>query len=190
MVDPLGECRSIRSECRLYPRHRGAVLCCQPAGQTAAIDTISPLSFSWNCLKRHRSEYYARLMAVRQEGNWEGWLQFFLRGVAETAEEATDTARAIVAMREAHHELLRTRASGVNEARLLDLLFQRPLVNVALVARLLDVTRVTATRLVDQLSQAGLLEEITGRKRDRVFRYTPYWRLFQDVDELDDVGGL
>ncbi|MGI8975727.1 MAG: Fic family protein [Thermomicrobiales bacterium] len=142
-----------------------------------------PLLYLSTYLKHYRAEYYARLMAVRQEGDWEGWLQFFLRGVAETAEEATDTARAIVHLREEHYGLLRNRGAGANEVRLLDLLFQRPLVNVALVRQLLGVTNVTATRLVDQLAGDGLLDEITGKKRNRVFRYTPYWRLFQDENE-------
>jgi Fic family protein len=129
-----------------------------------------PLLYISTYLKHHPAEYYARLMAVRQEGDWEGWLQFFLRGVAETAEEATHTARAIVHLREENHGLLRDRGAGANEVRLLDLLFQRPLVNVGLVRQLLGVTNVTATRLVDQLASDGLLDEVTGRKRNRVFR--------------------
>ena len=55
-----------------------------------------PLLYLSHYLKRHRSEYYDRLMAVGEAGDWEGWIKFFLRGVAETAEEATETARAIV----------------------------------------------------------------------------------------------
>ncbi len=57
-------------------------------------------------------------MAVRQEGDWEGWLQFFLRGVAETAEEATDTARAIVSLREDHQQLVYAGGLGTNGALL------------------------------------------------------------------------
>lgn len=123
-------------------------------------------------------------MAVRQDGDREGWLRFFLRGVAETAEEAIDTAQAIVRLREDHHKHLQKRGAGVNDVRLLDLLFQRPLINVALVMNQLEVTHATAGKLVGQLMDAGLLDEITGRKRNRVFRYTPYWRLFQDVGEI------
>ncbi|TAK67226.1 MAG: Fic family protein, partial [Dehalococcoidia bacterium] len=59
-----------------------------------------PLLYLSNFLKRNRVEYYDRLMAVRTAGDWEGWLRFFLRGVAETAEEATLTARSIVSLRE------------------------------------------------------------------------------------------
>ncbi|MBA2277951.1 MAG: Fic family protein [Chloroflexia bacterium] len=143
-----------------------------------------PLLYLSTYLKYHHAEYYDRLMAVRNEGNWEGWLRFFLRGVAETAEEATETARAIVRLREEHRSLLQEFGLGSNELRLLDVLFQRPLVNIKLVSSLLDVAHATASRLLDRLAGLGFVDEITGRQRDRVYRYTPYWRLFQEPESL------
>jgi Fic family protein len=140
-----------------------------------------PLLYLSTYLKHHRTEYYDRLMAVRSEGNWEGWLRFFLRGVAETAEEATETALAIVRLREEQRTLLHEHGLGLNELRLLDMLFQRPLVNIGLVSALLDVAPVTASRLIERLAGLSLLNEITGRQRNRVFRYSPYWHLFQDT---------
>ena len=89
-----------------------------------------PLLYLSYYIKRHKAEYYDRLMAVRQDGNWEGWLRFFLRGVAETAEEATATTEAIVHLQEEHRVLLQDEGLGLNGLKLLDLLFQRPLVNV------------------------------------------------------------
>jgi len=144
-----------------------------------------PLLYLSTYLRHRRQEYYDRLMAVRDEGDWEGWLRFFLLGVAVTAEEAADTARAIVQLREVHRELLRARNLGLNEVRLLDFLFQRPLVNVRLVSELLEISDVTGSRVIDRLVQAGLLEEISARRRNRIFRYAPYWRLFQDAQEPD-----
>jgi len=131
-------------------------------------------------LKRHRAEYYDRLTAIRSSGDWESWLRFFLTGVAETAEEATATARAILDLREQHRRLIQERTSGVNGLRLLDLLFERPLVHVNLVKDSLGIAFVTANKLVEQLEGVGLLEEITGRKRDRIFSYSPYVALFRD----------
>lgn len=142
-----------------------------------------PLLYLSTYLKHYRAEYYARLMAVRQEGDWEGWLQFFLSGVAETAEEATNTARAIVSLREDHQQLVYAGGLGTNGALLLDFLFRRPLVNSALIADQLGINFSTANRLIGHFERIGLLDEITGRKRNRVFRYTPYWRLFQDESE-------
>jgi Fic family protein len=141
-----------------------------------------PLLYVSDYLRVHRAEYYDRLTAVHDEGNWEGWLRFFLRGVAETAEEATETARAIVSLRERHRQQLLEHGFGHNELRFLDLLMQRPLVNVKLVQDMLGVVDMTASRLIERLTGLGLIEEITGRRRNRVFRYAPYWHLFQDTE--------
>ena len=139
-----------------------------------------PLLYLSYYIKRHKAEYYDRLTAIREDGNWGGWLRFFLRGVAETAEEATTTAEAIVGLREEHREFLQNEGLGLNGLRLLDLLFRRPLINVNLVKDRLDVAFRTANDLVDRLVTLELLEEITGGQRNRVFRYTPYWRLLED----------
>lgn len=139
-----------------------------------------PLLYLSHYLKRHRGEYYDRLMAVRGAGDWEGWLRFFLRGVAETAKEATVTAGAIVELRERHRTLVQEDRSGGNGLRLLDLLFQWPLVNVNFVKDRMKVTFVTANRLVKRFERLGLLEESTGRQRNRIYRYTPYLRLFEE----------
>ena len=67
------------------------------------------------------AEYYDRLMAIQEDGDWEGWLRFFLLGVASTAEEATETARAILQLREAHRRLIQDEGLGSNGLRFLDL---------------------------------------------------------------------
>lgn len=127
-------------------------------------------------------------MAIRNSGDWESWLRFFLAGVAQTAEEATVTARAILNLREEHRRVVRDRIGGVNGVRLLDLLFERPLVHVNLVKDRLGVAFVTANKLVEQLAGLGIVDEITGRKRDRTFRYTPYVALFRDEPPAADEG--
>ena len=146
-----------------------------------------PLLYLSYFLKRNRAEYYDRLMAIRETGDWESWLRFFLRGVAQTAEEATQTARAIVQLREQHRAQAREHQLGDNGQKLLDLLFYRPIINVNLVKDSLDISFATANRLVNQFEQFGLLEEITGAQRNRRFRYQPYLTLFaeptMDLDE-------
>jgi Fic family protein len=147
-----------------------------------------PLLYLSVYLKRNRAEYYDRLMAIRTSGDWESWLRFFLTGVAQTAEEATATARAILDLREEHRRLIQEKTSGVNGLRLLDLLFERPLVHVNLVKDSLGIAFVTANKLVEQLEGLGILEEITGRRRDRIFSYTPYVALFRDEPPGADEG--
>ncbi|MPZ98746.1 MAG: Fic family protein [Dehalococcoidia bacterium] len=152
-----------------------------------------PLLYLSYYLKQHRAQYYDRLMAIRVDGDWEGWLRFFLRGVAATAAEATETARTIVTMRERHRSLVEQAGLGLNALRLVDLLFERPLVNVNLVKDHLGpegVAFATANGLVADFERLGLLREITGGKRNRQFRYEPYLELFRDpaFDEDGDVG--
>lgn len=141
-----------------------------------------PLLYMSHYLRRHRHEYYDRLMAVRQVGDWEGWLRFFLRGVGQTAEEATSTARSIVNLREDHQARLEAHGLGLNGLRLLDLLFDRPLVDVNLVSDRLGISFVTASRLVGELERLSLVEEITGGRRNRRFRYTAYLALFREEE--------
>jgi len=138
-----------------------------------------PVLYLSHYLRQNRAEYYDRLTAVRRRGDWEGWLRFFLRGVAGVAEGATGTARSILSLREVHRELIQG-SVGVSGLRLLDLLFERPLVNVNLVKDRLGVAFATANNLVSQLEDAGLLLEITGGRRGRIFRYEPYLSLWRD----------
>ena len=121
-----------------------------------------PLLYLSYYLKLHRLEYYDRLMAVRRTGDWEGWLRFFLRGVAETAGEATQTAERIYALREQHRTLVLD--FGANGLRLLSELFRRPLVNINSVASRLEVTFPTASRLVSRFEEVGILREVTGQR--------------------------
>lgn len=140
-----------------------------------------PLLYLSLYLTRHKPEYYERLMAIRDYGDWEGWLKFFLQGVAEVANQATDTARRILQLREEHRDFVSQHIRGsANGLRLLDFLYQRPVVSVGLVTRELAVSNPTANKLVNQFNNAGLLVEITGRQRNRLFSYESYLSLFED----------
>ncbi|HXP37814.1 MAG TPA: Fic family protein, partial [Solirubrobacteraceae bacterium] len=143
-----------------------------------------PLLYLSYYLKLHRTEYYDRLMAVRTKGDWEGWLRFFLRGVAETAREAAETAERIFELREAHRALVMQQL-GANGLKLLALLFKQPLVNINLVTQELGVTFPTASKLVKGFEELGILREVTGQARSRVFRYDPYLALFDEPQELE-----
>lgn len=147
-----------------------------------------PLLYLSLFLKLHRSEYYDRLMAIRRDGNWEGWIKFFLRGIAEVSQSATDTARAIMTMHETHRQLIGEKLGGraAFGMRLLDYLFEQPLVSVHMVKKRLECSFVTANKLVEQLEDLKLLRETTGWQRNRRYRYDPYLALF---DALALTGG-
>ncbi len=141
-----------------------------------------PLLYLSHYLKRHRSKYYDLLQAIRDEGDWEGWMKFFLRGVAEVSDEATTTARRIVQLREEHLRLIGSNfgRSTANALKLLEELFKRPIVQVNSVADLTHLAFPNANRLVSRFVELGMLKEVTGRTRNRLFRYSPYIALFED----------
>jgi len=137
-----------------------------------------PLLYLSLYLKAHRQEYYDRLNAIRVEGDWEGWLRFFLAGVADVADGATRTARAILDLREEHRRLVASKARKASSAHaLLDMLFMNPIVTPSAVQHGLECTFKTANTLVNDFVAWGLLEETTGKQRNRRFRYGPYLAL-------------
>jgi Fic family protein len=109
-----------------------------------------------------------------------------LRGVAETAKQAVETAERIFELRERNRSLAMD-AIGSNGLKLLSLLFRRPLVSVNVVRRDLDVSFPTANRLVARFEELGLLREVTGQRRSRLFRYEPYLQLFDEPVSDDDA---
>ncbi len=136
-----------------------------------------PLLYLSYYLKMNRQEYYDRLMSVRLKGDWEGWLKFFLRGVAEVSEYATLTARKILEMREGHRREFGDNALHV---RLLDYLLEHPLTNVKRVSEALSVSYATAKNAIERLESAQVMVEITGFQRNKIYPYQPYTRLFAE----------
>ncbi len=141
-----------------------------------------PVLYLSHYFKRYRQDYYDRLQAVRDQGDWEGWLAFFLRGIAVTSAEAAETARRILSLREDHRAASTAhlgRAAG-NGHRVLESLYDKPILGVADVESLTKTSYPAANTLVARLVDIGILEEMTGNARNRRFRYGPYVRLFSE----------
>jgi Fic family protein len=141
---------------------------------------FKPVLYLSYYFKRHRAAYYERLQAVRDSGDWEGWLAFFLRGVAEVSAQATETVRRILALRETHRALITEhfgRAAG-NGHRVLEYLYERPIVSVNQVKELIATAYPAANALVSKMEEHGILREFTGQSRNRRFRYEAYIALF------------
>jgi Fic family protein len=139
-----------------------------------------PVLYLSHYFKRHRQEYYERLQAVRDTGDFEGWLAFFLRGVSEVSVEAADTARRILELREEHRKAITKhlgRAAG-NGHQVLEQLYEHPIMSVNDVRALLRTTFAGANQIVQRLVEHNILVEITGQARNRRFRYDAYVRLF------------
>ena len=149
-----------------------------------------PVLYLSHYFRQHRQAYYEHLQAVRDRGEWEQWLIFFLRGVIEVAGEAADTARRIQLLREEHRAIITDRlgrAAG-NGHRVLERLFDRPILTVSDVQQLTGTTYAAANNLVHRLVEADILVEMTGFARNRRFRYESYVRLFTD-DVPDGISG-
>lgn len=146
-----------------------------------------PLLYLSLFLKRHRDEYYRLLNAVRVDGDWEGWLDFFLDGVATIADEAVASARELFALVAADRtRVLAHDGMSVVALRLFELLPRHPLVSVASVMKLVETTKPTAGRAIELLVNAEVLVETTGKKRDRSFVYQAYLDRLRVGTELDD----
>jgi Fic family protein len=142
----------------------------------------TPVLYLSHFLKANRAAYYEHLQNVREDGGWESWLKFFLRGVAEVSREATEIARAIVALREADRGKIVNELGRVagNALKVHESLFRFPMVSVNPVAELLGVSFTSANRLMERLVEVGILVEVTGNARNRVFSYSQYINLFSD----------
>lgn len=145
---------------------------------------LKPVLYLSYYFKQHRSEYYDRLQAIRDNGDWEGWLSFFLRGVIDVSKQATETARRILELRETHRQeitdaLPRTAANG---HRLLEYLFEKPIVSVNDVQQLIGTAYPAANDLVTRFNDLGILREFTGQVRNRKFNYQSFVELFNNND--------
>ena len=148
-----------------------------------------PVLYLSHYFKRHRQMYYDRLQAVRDHGDWEGWLMFFLRGVSEVSAQATRTARCIIELREEHRSAVTDHlghAAG-NGHRVLENLYQGPILSVTHVQEITGTSYSAANSLVARLVDVGILQEVTGYRRNRLFRYDSYIRIFDDAPESPGV---
>jgi len=139
----------------------------------------SPLLYLSLYLKQNQAAYYRWLSAIRTEGDWIGWLRFFLEGVAEIADDATRTARELYAQVSVDRRtLLAAPGATVTAIQLFEQLPEHPIITMPLVTRLLSTTKPTAGKAIDVLIKAGVLAEVGERKRDRLYRYDRYlWLL-------------
>jgi Fic family protein len=145
-----------------------------------------PLLYSSLFFKRNRDDYYRLLNVVRVDGDWESWIRFFLESVASIAKEATDTARDLSALVSADRaRTLAAPSRSVMAVRLFEALGQHPIVTIARVTELLEITKPTATKAVNTLVDAGILTETSGRRRDRTYSYAAYLDRLRVGTELE-----
>jgi Fic family protein len=134
-----------------------------------------PLLYLSLYLKTHRDRYYELLQAVRTSGDWEEWLTFFVEGAETTARQAADTAVELLKLFEEDRKRIQGLGRPASSALRLHQLFQkRPILGIANAASQLQMSVPTVTASLKHLQRLGLISELTGKRRGRIFAYTRY----------------
>ena len=153
------------------------ILCAQGA-------LTQPLLYLSLFFKQHRQEYYDRLDAVRVQGDWLGWLRFFLEGVQQTARQAAETTSQILSLFDEDRRKVKALGRKAGSAqRVLDQLCRRPITTIPHAAAQLHLTAPTVRNAVENLETLGIVREITGKQRDRIYLYDQYVRILDKGTE-------
>lgn len=135
-------------------------------------------------LKANRDAYYDWLQRVRETGDWEGWLTFFLKGVEETAQGATDTARRILTLFDTDRaKIAQGGRAAATDLRLHEYMQKRPLFSVAQAMKALAMTAPAIGASVARMESLGMVRETTGKKRDRIYSYASYLEILGEGAE-------
>lgn len=131
--------------------------------------------------KIHRSEYYDHLQRVRIDGDWEGWLRFFLSGVTETATEATNAAQKLWILFDEDRRRIQEQGKIAGTAlRVHDLLQQRPIISITAACKALELTHPAVNKSLRKLEEMNIVKEITGRQRKRLYLYESYMNILNE----------
>lgn len=143
-----------------------------------------PLLYLSLYLKTHRADYYRLLQEVREHGAWEAWLDFFLAGVADTANQAFDAATRIVDLFKEDRERITAESDRAGSAlRVHDLFQQNPFLTANQLVERTGLSAPTVNAVLADLERLGVVDEITGRKRGRVFGYRRYLAILSEGTE-------
>lgn len=120
--------------------------------------------------ERYRQEYYDRLLAVSQRGDWDAWLRFFMRGVSIQAQDSLMRMDLLESIRSKYQPLVEAEKNSERMAAVVDFLFGRPIFNAKQLAESVNMPFKTARQYIEKLVQAGVLREITGNARNQIYR--------------------
>ncbi len=128
-----------------------------------------PLLYLSAYFERNRMQYYERLLRVSTHGQWNEWIQYFLQGIIEQSKDAFVRASQLMNLQQKYHEIVHTAKGSAMQIRLVDILIERPVITAGYVKNSLGITYPAAQNNIDKLVKAGILKEITGAKRNKVF---------------------
>ncbi len=134
--------------------------------------------------KNNREEYYQRLSAVRQTGDWEGWMDFFLQGVAETADQVVVTSQKISALFAADKERIASlKRAAISAGQVHDLLRHRAMISAIDAAKMLDVSVPTTRTALNNLKELGIVKDVSGKGKERLYIYSELIALLEQGAE-------
>jgi len=134
-----------------------------------------PLLYMSLFFKHNRQEYFDRFMMVRHKGDYEQWVQFFLKAVIWSAEHAIEKIKQILLLQEnLRQRVIEKKGASLRSIQLLDVLFMSPLININDIATKLEISFQVASGQVKLFLKLGILEELTGQKRSRRFAFAPF----------------
>ena len=128
-----------------------------------------PLLYLSAYFERHREEYYERLLQVSLKGQWPEWILFFLRGVTEQSIDAFERSRQLMDLQQEYHKIVHVTKRSALQIRLVDLLIERPVVTTVFVSKYFNITYPAAKNNIARLIGVGILREVSGAKRRRIF---------------------
>ena len=128
-----------------------------------------PLLFLSAYFEKSRQQYYDHLLAISQRGAWNEWITYFLRGIEIQSRDARERSATLLALLNRYRNKVQTKRSSGHIAKLIELLFSRPVINAKMAQEVLDVTPRAAQLHIDRLISEGILREATGKKRNRVY---------------------
>ncbi|MEK7845785.1 MAG: Fic family protein [Nitrospinota bacterium] len=146
-----------------------------------------PLLYLSLFFKQHRTEYYNALQRIRTEGDWEGWLAFYLTGVKEVSLQATETAKKLITMFEKHRGQIQDIGKAAGSAlRVHDLLKKHVILSLPAAQKALHLSFPAVNKAMENLQKLGLVQEFTGRQRNRIFCYKPYLKVLDEGTGKDE----
>lgn len=138
-----------------------------------------PLLYLSEFFKKHKQQYYDRLTAIREKDDIEGWLKYFLDGIKVTSESAVETIRKIISLKEVDTDaIIKKGKVNKNSLKLLEYLFKNPVVTIQIAENFLNLKNPNAIKVISSLEDLGILTEVTGKKRNKIFMYKKYTNLF------------
>ena len=144
-----------------------------------------PLLYLSFYLKKNRIKYYDLLMKIRLEGNWEEWSSFFLKGIKEVSEEAANSAREIIILKNTIlKSLFNNKISSIYAVEFLNLLFGKPIVTSKELIKDLKVSKETANQIIKKFEKLNILKEISGKKRYKKYIFSDYINIIKKGTEL------